>query len=166
MKSLFLSLTLLLSIGASAQTYVKITPEIPVDCTERDAPNVNNIFDVNQFETEQQLELTFKTIHASCVSEKLNRKSLFSPGATMWRKGLTLPWHYTPSVQVIEIGENVAQVTIVFDKDKIFKRSNYRDFKFTFSPIMTKNIFASTYYPWNIYLFLDKEFGKTTVEFR
>ena len=166
MKYLLLTFALSFSCMSFAQTFVKISPLYPVSCENQSHSYVNKIFDIEQSETEQILEVRFKTIVFSCVGDNINIRSMLNPFAIAYNKGLLSIFRYEPEVQVDMIDHEAALVTMLIEKDRVFKKRDSRDYTYAFYPVSSDGtVFgARRMYMWNVYMFYDREFGTTNVE--
>ena len=154
----FSILMLLSSFTAYAQLDTSVSPIRPVSCDQRGVKEINYISNTRTFENSQMVELTFLTYYGVCQNKKFQIKNL-SPYMDLGiaKYGVRLPWQstYKPEVTTELLNDKVSKVTIRFNKEKVFVKSQTAIYRMTIYPT-SKFKFA-----WNVNLKYDSEQDKT-----
>lgn len=142
MKLMLLALVGAFSLSALADTRIEVTPSRPAYCLVRDYKYVNWIYDIKKVsEDDSQATFEFNVQHGSCEGGlprpveinlenayvSVDRNDYFIPG--LQKKGT--------KTSVEQSDKDELQVTVVFNKSVLFKKSPEKKLSMIFAPGVT-----------------------------
>lgn len=166
MRSIILCVSFFLSSLASAQTQVILSADLPASC-ERESENHQNlnwIYNLQKIrENEETVGIRFTTAYGSCIGGKRVKKHLDARKQmiVVFQKKVVLFQERPFKVSISNVSSHEAEVQILFDKKRIFKKSSEKSFDLNFvpgeyvtllNPVDGKYYFTKLVFSWDLKL--------------
>lgn len=123
---------------ASAQTDVRVEPVFPANCFKHDYPHLNNVYGKELVSEDAQfVTYTFRTFYSYCKDGNQHQIAL---DPQIVRVGFYKAKLFMPSLKDVAkwshefITDAVVEVTVTFDKSKVFAKGPHAKFQMIFTP--------------------------------